>query len=640
MGDPQAQQPQQTQPPIDFSSVRGKPVSAPGPVDFSSIGGKPVQAANPPASQTPQESDWWDKAKQIGQAIWDTTPLGDLSKNAGQIQQWAAQKLQDQMNPAKTPNPDARATFGLGVLRDMAGMIHGATTPTGAAVTGATIAAPEIMGPVLMAHGAATALSTEGEPLNPDALQQRLMGGAEFAGGAAAAGQGFTQPTLLSNALRRAVPGGSVSASSVNAVPPAAAMQPALANTPDQILNYAAQKGIDLTPAEATGSPAAATVQALGERSLAGSDVLRQAREASAAKLGQNIIGMANTVDPQGLGISEENAGQAIQQSARDAQDATHTSAQAAYQQLPQQFMDANVDLSGVRAKYFQQLKQAEVSLANRNPTVAGQIQGALEQGANLGTPTLAQDGTLFKRPEMTVQDLLKVRSDAIQDGNSLARAGTPDEVQATYRGLASDVDNLVEQQANQMGVTKQWRDANAGWRDYQAKFNTPSSPLYQIANQADPAKITRTLVNNGSAANVQLMQNAGMDAGLQALKRQVLTDVANRGFRVNPNGLAGYSDSFLNQLFGPAATKEIYLNGELARRMNFQLNPSGTSNVLLGMEQLSPEPSRWMLPVGAAKVSMPKPAGTFLPSYRPPITPSTGAMLGSLAGVADEDQP
>ena len=147
------------------------------------------------------------------------------------------------------------------------------------------------------------------------------------------------------------------------------------------------------------------------------------------------------------------------------------------------------------------------------------------------------------------------------------------------------------------MGVTQQWRDANAGWRDYQAKFNTPSSPLYQIANQADPAKITRTLVNNGSAANVQLMQNAGMDVGLQALKRQILTDIANRGFRVSANGLAGYSDSFLNQLFGQGATKEIYLNGEIARRMGFQLNPSGTSNVLLGMDQLSPEPSRWMFP-------------------------------------------
>jgi hypothetical protein len=606
----------------------------------------PQQAARPlgtysaaDVDQSPEESDWWDKAKKIGQAIWDSTPVGDLSNRAGEIQQWAAQKLQEQMNPAKTPNPDARATFGLGVLRDMAGMVHGATTPTGAAVTAATIAAPEIMGPALVAHGAATALTTEGGALEPDALQQRLMGGAEAFGGAAAAGQGFTQPSLLSNALRRVVPGGNVSASSAASLPPAAPMQPALANTPDQILSYAAQKGIDLTPAEATGSPAAATVQALGERSLAGSDILRQAREATATKLGQNVIGIANTADPQGLGISEEQAGQAIQQSARNAQDAAHTSAQAAYQQLPPQFMQANVDLTQIRGQYFQKLKAAEVALANRSTAVAAQIQGALEQGANLGTPSLAQDGTMFKRPEMTVSDLLKVRSDAIQDGNSLARAGAPNEVEGIYRGLAGDVDALVEQQANQMRVTQQWRNANAGWRNYQAQFNTPSSPLYQIANQADPAKVTRTLINNGSAANVQAMQNAGMTDGLQALKRQVLTDIANRGFRVNANGLAGYSDSFLQQLFGPGQTKEIYLNGELARRMGFQLNPSGTSNVLLGLEQLSPEPSRWMIPVGAAKLSMPQPAANFLPSHPPAVRLSGGATLGSLAGTATNNQ-
>ena len=63
---------------------------------------------------------------------------------------------------------------------------------------------------------------------------------------------------------------------------------------------------------------------------------------------------------------------------AQETRRTQHTrSAQAAYQQLPQQFMDATVDLSGVRAKYFQQLKQAEVSLANRNPTVAGADPGS-----------------------------------------------------------------------------------------------------------------------------------------------------------------------------------------------------------------------------------------------------------------------
>jgi hypothetical protein len=284
-------------------------------------------------------------------------------------------------------------------------------------------------------------------------------------------------------------------------------------------------------------------------------------------------------------------------------------------------------------------LKQAEVSLANRNPAVAAQIQGALEQGANLGTPSLAQDGTPFRRPELTVADLLKVRSDAIQDGNSLARAGAPSEVQGIYRGLASDVDGLVENQAKQLGVAQQWRDANAGWRNYQQQYNTPGSPLYEIANQQDPARVTRRLLQNGSTNDVQAMQNAGMTDGLQALQRQVITDIANRSFKVTPDGLGGYSDSFLQKLFGGQQTKELYLNGELARRMGFQLNPSGTSTVLMGAGQLeAATPSKWMLPLGAAKVSMPQPGNTFLRPLFPAA--KAGAALGAVAPVAQYPFP
>ena len=203
----------------------------------------------------------------------DSTPVGDLSKNAGQIQQWAAQRLhKDQMNPAKTPNPDARATFGLGVLRDMAGddsrRDHSdRCSGDGCDNRGAGNHGTRALG-ARRGNGAFYRRRSIESRRSTAAVDGRC-GICRWRSNAA--GQGFTQPTLSSNALRRAVPGGSVSASSVNAVPPAAAMQPALANTPDQILNYAAQKGIDLTPAEATGSPAAATVQALGERSLAGS---------------------------------------------------------------------------------------------------------------------------------------------------------------------------------------------------------------------------------------------------------------------------------------------------------------------------------------------------------------------------------
>jgi hypothetical protein len=524
--------------------------------------------------------------------------------------------------------------------------VLGAAAVSGPALMGLGATLPahvsETVGGGLLGDVAAGATGAAG--LNM--LQQPLQGQNPFSGqGLKQAGEAATIGGVAGGAfsiggsLLRSVVGPfrSVPAAKLNVFPPAGELQPAVANTPKEILDYAGSKGIPLTPGQATNAPIAKTVEAVGERSLAGMQDLTEAREAARMKLAENVKSIADAADPQGLGISEEQAGQSLQQSARNAQDAAHDAASAAYQKLPQQFMDAPVDINGVRGKYFQQLKQAEVSLANRNPAVAAQIRGALEQGANLGTPDVTQEGVPFMRPELKVSDLLKVRSDAIQDGNSLARAGAPNEVQATYRGLASDVDNLVEQQANQMGVTQQWRDANAGWRDYRAKFNTPSSPLYQIANQTDPANVTRTLVNNGSAANVQLMQSAGMNDGLQALKRQIVTDIANRNFAVKPDGLGGYSDSFLKQLFGPAQTKELYINGELARRMGFQMNPSGTSNVLLGTEQVM-TPSRFSIPAGAAKLSMPRPAQSFLPPSNVPTGAASAAgLLDDLATVGSQ---
>ena len=147
--------------------------------------------------------------------------------------------------------------------------------------------------------------------------------------------------SLLRNVL------GNTPVAKLNLFPPAAEMQPALANTPKEILDYAANKGIDLTPGQALNTPLAKTVEAVGERSLAGGNALADARSVNAMKLSQNVRGIADAADPAGLGISEEQAGDALQQSVKQAQDDVHQAATAAYQKLPQQFMDAPVDLSG-----------------------------------------------------------------------------------------------------------------------------------------------------------------------------------------------------------------------------------------------------------------------------------------------------
>src|SRR5208283_5687013 len=124
---------------------------------------------------------------------------------------------------------------------------------------------------------------------------------------------------------------------------------------------------------------------------------------------------------------------------------------------------------------------------------------------------------------------------------------------------------------------------------------------------QADPAKVTRDLMNRASAADIETLRGEGMTEALEPLRRQVIQDIARNKFTVGRDGLGGYSDSFLKQLYGPAGVKELYLKADLARRMNYEPNPSGTGGALLASEQLG-KPSKIAQLFGAAKLSMPRP--------------------------------
>lgn len=413
--------------------------------------------------------------------------------------------------------------------------------------------------------------------------------------------------------------------------PPAGKLQPALNNTPTEVLNYAQQKGIDLTRGEGLQTPLARTAQAEGERSLVQGNPIGQARQLNHAKFAKNVQDFAQRSDPYGLGISEEDAGRAIQQSIRVGQNISHENASAAYKALPQELLDAKVNVSNINSQYFQAMKNAETSLSNRNPQMAAQIRQVYEQFSNLGTPTETATGAPYKKPEVDFQTLLKMRSDAIQDGDVLAHNGAPNEVQGMYRKVAQQLDSLAESTANKFGVADQWREANAGWREYQTKYNSPQTPFSQLLGQSDPAKVTRSILNRGSASDIETMKSENMNAAVEAIRRQVITDIANRGFRVQGDGLGGYSDNFLNSLFGPKGTKELYLNGDLARRMKFELNPSGTSNVVVGLEQAT-NPRALIASTIFGKAAMPHPAASYLPSRYslPPQNP-----IGSLMGVA-----
>jgi hypothetical protein len=215
---------------------------------------------------------------------------------------------------------------------------------------------------------------------------------------------------------------------------------------------------------------------------------------------------------------------------------------------------------------------------------------------------------------------------------------GLPNSQQAAFKQMSAAADSAMESTANKIGATQNWRDANAGWKDYTSRYGDPQSPFYRILRQQDPAKITRSILNNGSAHDIELLKNQGMDAAVEPIKRQVIQDIAQNKFTVGRDGLGGYSDSFLNTLFGPAGKKELYLKADIARRIGWDANPSRTSDVMLGAEQLG-NASKMAQFAGAAKVSMPRNPTSYLPgksTYGQRI-PLSGLM--NLRNSSDEEQ-
>lgn len=414
-------------------------------------------------------------------------------------------------------------------------------------------------------------------------------------------------PSAVSELVGRSVP-----TEAANIAPAVGQLQPALASTPQEVIQYAAQKGIDLTPAEASGKPVARTIQAVGERSLLGGDQLAEARQANALKLAQNVRSIADAADPKGMGLTEEGAGEAIQQAARTARSVAHENATAAYDQ-------AGIDQANLAGDVSPLKDMAQKETMVRQPGAAvarpeykqPEVQSALNDIAS-------KPDQLGSNP--SIQSMRNLRTEFLERSRT-----DPGEAQTAaqrlYSNAADVVDSQIMKAAQGTPFEDSFRDASQQWADLKQKYDTSGTVLNRILSQRDPATITRSILNRGSANDIQILQNENMTPAIDALKRQTIQDIANRGFRVNGDGLGGYSDSFLTQLFGQEAKKELYLNGELARRMGFQVNPSGTSNVLLGMEQLSPNPTRAMIPMGAAKASMPRPAASYLTPGSPAIS-------------------
>jgi hypothetical protein len=373
--------------------------------------------------------------------------------------------------------------------------------------------------------------------------------------------------------------------------PRAAASTPALDVTNQEVLEHAAKEGIELTPFQATKKPVHGMVQAIGERSLAGGTKLAEQMEASAGKFNESIMRLEERVDPQAMGTSPEAAGESIKQSAEMAKSVAHDNASNAYKMLPEFAVNTNrVSAAWRTLRGGMPLGMEEKILAQ----VPRNMRGLAEE---ILRPT-GMKAPMPSEQAISLRSLFRELGDSTPD--------LPSRVQGIFRKMSEATDGALARGAMNVGVKDQWRAANDGWKEYVRTYGDPGSPAYKILRESDPKKITDAILSRLSARDVEILQKQGMTSALDAVKHRVVHDIAQSNFRITKNGLAGYSDGFLKTLFGEDVSQELYVKGEIARRFKWQMNPSGTSNVLMGEHQLF-HPSKMMIPTGAARYSRPR---------------------------------
>lgn len=161
--------------------------------------------------------------------LWDVVkhglnPLaipGDVSELAGKASDWykekAKQKEQEELgniaSGGKPSNAYVSPRAGYDLLGRVTGTASGLTSPESVAIGGAAIAAPEIVGPALIAHGGLGAIKS-GEDIaekgfNPENVEQGLGSLAEATGGGAALAEipkmGGLKNTLTAKATQGAL---------------------------------------------------------------------------------------------------------------------------------------------------------------------------------------------------------------------------------------------------------------------------------------------------------------------------------------------------------------------------------------------------------------------------------------------------
>jgi hypothetical protein len=409
--------------------------------------------------------------------------------------------------------------------------------------------------------------------------------------------------------------------------------QPALNISPNDVLTHASKEGVKLTPGQALEDPSATNVQKMGTTAMYGGKDLSLALREQRRAFVDSVNKLGKTVDPNGIGINDETAGHTIQKNVQDNLNGLREKANATYNQVAQQQQDLSGDIRGL--KDFAESKRTETITDPRTGASSTRpIYQSPEIKATLDDIAGKQDTV---GPNPSIASLRSLRSELWEKGNDYS-GNIPDSSRALYKQAAAKVDDAIVEAGKGTPFERTFRDANSQWKALQSKYNEPGQPLYKILQQDDPTKIVSQLQNAPATDIAMLRKELNDGPAVQALRRSVVNDISNNKFTVRNGGLGGYSHEYLTALFGPDVTKELYMKSDLARRIGYDANPSGTGSAISVLEQGGNIKNQPKL-TAFAKLSMPRDPLSFLPpkAQVTPIRATPFARPATLAPTGTE---
>lgn len=385
-----------------------------------------------------------------------------------------------------------------------------------------------------------------------------------------------------------------------------------------EVAQYAKSKGIDLLPGQATQAKGLQTVQAVGERTIVAPGELPERLDQQKAAFGNLVDDFKQRVGTEAIPDTEA-AGTSLKSQAQSGLDNLKQSAQADYQGFQQHAGDIPVDLSDVKAKAAASLASQAEALKNVPAQYANPVRNVLKKlsdlqaGGEVDPKALADFNNAVDTYRLNPEQQAALRTKLglpDEKGNSAVKMSTAQQLRSAYLDIsrdytgnvpksvqryagqaAKDIDAAMSKAADQVGATDQWRQANAKWKQLQQTYNNPEHPLYKVLQEPDPSKVPSRLLGKGSYGGspqtVRQLQQAGID--ISPLKREVAQQIADKNFSLTNGGrgLAGYSTEFLKTLFAPEEFDELTKMGRVGRAIKFEMNPSGTSNVMEGRHQI-----------------------------------------------------